>query len=112
MIPALRKELALALKGYGLSQKKIAQTLQVSPAAISQYVKEKRAKSVPFNSKTKALIKESASVLTYSPKSFTRELVKLTQMIRDSKAICRIHELFDDSIRPNCNDCFAGVEDE
>ena len=42
IIPSIRKEIAkgLVLKGY--KQKEIAGLLEVTPAAISQYMKEKR----------------------------------------------------------------------
>lgn len=106
VIPALRKELALALKKYGLSQKKIAEILQVSPAAVSQYVKEKRAKDVPFDAETIAKIKDSATILTYNPKAFRQQIVHLTNEVRASKLICRIHELFDSKVTKGCNDCF------
>ena len=47
LIPALRKELArIFIKDYGLAQKKAAELLGISGAAVSQYVKEKRAKEI------------------------------------------------------------------
>ena len=107
VIPALRKELALALKKQGLTQKKVAEILQVSPAAISQYFKEKRAKNVPFTTATKSLINKSASKLINNPLLFSKEIINLTNSIRTSGFICSIHELFESDIKPSCQDCFA-----
>ncbi|MFH1405899.1 MAG: hypothetical protein ABIG52_01635 [Nanoarchaeota archaeon] len=44
ILPAIRKELVLALKEKGHTQKEIASFLNVTEPAISQYTKEKRAK--------------------------------------------------------------------
>ena len=106
VIPALRKELAIALKGYGLNQKKVAKILQVSPSAVSQYFGEKRAKNIPFDKTIKTMIRESAATLTYTPDAFTQEIIRLTQAVKDSKAICQIHTLFDPNVKLGCNDCF------
>ena len=53
IIPAIRKELVVALKEKGNSQKKIADLLNLSEAAVSQYLKLKRAREIIFNADVK-----------------------------------------------------------
>ncbi len=43
ILPAVRKELAKSLiENYGLNQKQIAEILEISPAAVCQYLSNKR----------------------------------------------------------------------
>ena len=43
VLPAIRKELVVTLKEKNLTQKKIAEFLNITEAAVSQYIKQKRA---------------------------------------------------------------------
>jgi uncharacterized protein len=55
-IPAIRKELAQTLiKQFGLSQREAAEKLGLTPAAICQYLSQKRAKNDTFD---ETIIKE------------------------------------------------------
>ena len=42
VIPSLRRELAIHLSKEKLKQKEIAELLEITPAAVSQYLKQKR----------------------------------------------------------------------
>jgi len=42
VLPVIRAEMALRMKGEGISQAQIARILGVTPAAVNQYVKSKR----------------------------------------------------------------------
>ena len=43
ILPAIRKEFAKSLmKNYGLNQRQIAEILEISPAAVCQYLSNKR----------------------------------------------------------------------
>jgi predicted transcriptional regulator len=44
ILPAIRKEIVLALVNKGKKQKTVARMLMVTPAAVTQYIKGKRAK--------------------------------------------------------------------
>jgi len=112
VIPALRNELASALKSYGLSQKKIAEILKVSPAAVSQYGSKKRGKDIDWDNDMKKLIRECASRLTYNPNDFRKEITQLTDAARKSRFICVVHKLFEKGLKPNCSECFLGEKDE
>ena len=58
ILPAVRLEIAKGLKKKGLSQQDIAKKMQVTPAAISNYFKSKRACGMKFNDKVLKRIKE------------------------------------------------------
>lgn len=54
-VPAIKANLARKLKGKGYSQKKIAEFLDVTEAAVSQYLSGKRARAKDSKIKTKAV---------------------------------------------------------
>jgi len=65
VIPALRRELAKALTlKHKLSQKEAAELLGISEAAVSQYIKEKRAKQIKFTRQDKKEIEKTAKKMT------------------------------------------------
>jgi len=49
ILPAIKARLAKDLKAKGMSQKKIAQVLDLTEAAVSQYLSGKRAKGLEFD---------------------------------------------------------------
>ena len=53
VLPAIRKELAMAMKQENLEQKKIAKLLGVTEAAVSHYIKNKRGCDLKIDSKLK-----------------------------------------------------------
>jgi hypothetical protein len=52
-VPAIKAKLAMKLKAKGYSQKKISDLLDVTEAAVSQYLSGKRAKCICIPAKTK-----------------------------------------------------------
>ncbi|MEM4248277.1 MAG: helix-turn-helix domain-containing protein [Candidatus Nanoarchaeia archaeon] len=54
-VPAIKADLARKLKGKGYSQKEIADFLDVTEAAVSQYLSGKRAKTKESKSKAKTV---------------------------------------------------------
>ena len=86
VLPVIRKELACCMiRNFNLTQKKVAQILGVTPAAISQYRCKKRAKADvkdndilnEINISTKRIIKEGNPVLT-------TEICRLCKLIQKS----------------------------
>ena len=63
ILPAIRKELALAMKLNGIKQVEIAKLLGVTKSAVTQYVNNKRANYVSFNSKIKNQINNSINLI-------------------------------------------------
>ena len=60
VLPEIRKQLALALKKQGLSQKQIAEKLGVSAATITHYMKNKRAGNFDLGKDVNSFIEKSA----------------------------------------------------
>jgi len=86
VIPAIRKELALAMHNSGLKQVEIAKRLGLTKAAINQYLSEKRGTEIKFNSKIKASITNSASRIKNGFDS-VREIQYLLNISREEKGI-------------------------
>lgn len=98
VIPAIRKALVSELKKHKLKQKEIAPLLGLTEAAVSQYMRDKRASCCYDAFQKDPLRKEierSADIILKqkSPDAAVamRELNRLCKIIRDSKVICDIH---------------------
>ena len=91
VLPAIRKEFALALIASGLSQKKVAEILGVTGAAVSQYKKEKRAHEFVFDDTFKAEVKKSVERVIQKPGSVFDEMMRIDHYIKQSGLFCKIH---------------------
>lgn len=105
VLPALRRELALALKEEGLSQRKIAQKLSITESAVSQYLSNKRGKEFAFPKKMISMIKKSAKRVV-DGKNAVSELYSLSSMIKKEKVLCKIHRNYS-SVPRNCCICLG-----
>lgn len=64
VLPAIRAELSRTMIfEYGCTQQDVADILELSRAAVSQYVSEKRGAEVGFSEETQSEIRKFASVL-------------------------------------------------
>jgi predicted transcriptional regulator len=109
VVPAIRRALMIELKARGLKQKEIAPLLGVTDAAVSQYMKDKRAtlgKDVIAREPLLSEIRTSADVIvkTKDHKASVREINRICAIVRDKKIICQFHKLR----YPNekCNICY------
>lgn len=92
-IPLIRKELAKELLSNGLSQKKISELLGISPAAISQYMKSKRADSgIKLTKETMDKIKNSAKKMINNDSCAIKEINEICDFMRKTKCLCKIHK--------------------
>ena len=107
LIPALRRELAISfIKDYGLNQKKAAEILGITDAAISQYISLKRGNEIKFSKDEMNSIKKTAGEIVKNPSNVTGNIYKLSVSLRKSKAICGIHLSQDKSLGKDCDICF------
>lgn len=105
ILPALRKELVLELKALGLKQKQIAEKLEITEAAISQYVSSKRAaKNIAFNEFIKSELERSALLIKESTEEDIafKELVRLADLCKNEKIICNSCGLNKDKTNTCC----------
>src|SRR3989344_2157312 len=83
LIPAIRRELAkIFIEKYSLSQKKAAQILGISEAAVSQYVKSKRANEIEFPKREIKIIEDVANEIIKKPELLTKKLYDLSVKFR------------------------------
>ena len=91
LLPALRKELVLEMKNFKLSQKDIAKKLNITEAAISQYMHNKRASThMKISEPVKKEIKKAALRIKNSDEknASQKELVKLVNLSCKEKVVC------------------------
>ena len=109
LIPALRKELSrIFIKDYNLAQKKAAELLGISEAAVSQYVKEKRAKDIKFTKSELKIIKNTAGKIVKDKKNSMKFLYQVCVKLRGSETICNLHRKHNKDIPVKCNICMEG----
>ena len=110
LIPALRRELAkFLIKDYGLTQKKVSLILGISEAAVSQYLKSKRAKEIQFSKKELEEIKLASKNIFEKPDSLIEILFDLSLCFRGSKTVCKLHRAKDSHVPKKCEVCMKGV---
>jgi len=105
ILPALRRELAIALKEQGKTQKQIAQLLGVTEAAISQYLNAKRATTI-LPHEFKELVFDAAIKIT-DKHAMIREIQLLLTKVRNNGFICKLHEQFTADIPKGCDLCYG-----
>ncbi len=105
ILPAIRKELVKLLKEKGKSGKAIASLLGVTPAAISQYGKDKRGKGIELPSEVKDFVKKKVTEIK-DAKSAYRVIQDVNTFIKKSKALCKIHLLLEKDL-DDCDVCYG-----
>ncbi len=121
LIPSLRREMSLYLKEKDFSNKKIAELLNITPSAVSQYLKNKRSKFY-FDDSFKKIIREKTEILLKgSSKTNNKNNNKINDKIntknnsikiinelvilaKDKKVLCKIHKIID-NVPKKCSLC-------
>lgn len=92
VLPAIRREVALALKKQGLEQKTIAEFLGITEPAVSQYCNKKRGREIKFTDEVKKEIKTSAANIASKKSSTLRETQRILKLPQVREIICQIHK--------------------
>jgi len=83
IIPAIRRELAKSLiETHKVTYERAGQILGISKAAISQYVKNKRASRIKLHDKIKQEVEKSSVRLVKNKSDAVTEITKLLELIR------------------------------
>ncbi|MFC1768576.1 transcriptional regulator [Nanoarchaeota archaeon] len=106
IIPAVRKELVKALREKGLKQKDIANKLDLTESAVSQYLKEKRGSGVDFGKQLEAHIKKEAEKIANGKANPMEVIQKIVSMLSVKKIMCDIHKSKTKGISGKCDICF------
>ena len=104
VLPAVRKELVLALQERNLSQKEIAHLLNLTEPAVSQYLHSKRAKDVTFPPDVKEFIVKACAKIKDQESAY-QQIQKINEFIKKTKAICKIHMSVEKGIE-GCDVCY------
>ncbi len=106
ILPALRREFAKVLiKEHKLSQKRVAGLLQITEAAVSQYISGKRASQVRFDSKVLKEIQKSAKRVVKSDVSLFTELERISKHLTVKQVVCDMCRTSNVGLG-ECNVCF------
>ncbi len=91
-LPVIRKEIALnMINDHGLSQKETAEKLEITPAAICQYLSKKRGRAHIFNEIILSEIKQSAkNIIDNGNGNIIPETCRICKLVRKSTE----HDLF------------------
>ena len=91
VLPAIRKAFAIGLINTGLSQKKVAQMLGITEAAVSQYKSNKRAQETNITKEIADEVKHSIPKIIETPQILFQEMMRVSNFIKSSGLFCRIH---------------------
>ena len=108
IIPSIRKELAKAMAAKGLKQRKIAALLGITEAAISQYLKHKRAKEVDFMQETIEEIKKSSDRIEENSELLIEEMQRILSLVKKSRTLCLVHSKFS-KLPEKCEACLGAI---
>jgi len=106
-LPAIRRELSKAFIGkHKLNQKEVAAIMGVTEAAVSQYLKSKRASAVNFDRVVLKRIHDSAKNIVRNKESYMKEINGICNLIKENQILCKVHAQFDADVPKDCNLCF------
>lgn len=105
LLPAIRRELAIALKEIGRDQKQIAKLLGVSEPSISHYFNLKRGADVEFTDEIKKEIKKIAGSIK-TPQDSIMATQKLLKLISQQKGLCKVCHGINKELSESCEACF------
>jgi uncharacterized protein len=109
VLPAIRRELSICLKSNGIRQKKIAEILNLTEPAVSQYLTNKRANEIKFSKEILQDIDELADkILDNNFQSCRLEYHKILNKMRHTGQLCKIHRQFY-PVSDSCEMCIEGV---
>ncbi|MEX0920126.1 MAG: hypothetical protein WDZ69_00915 [Candidatus Pacearchaeota archaeon] len=112
IIPAIRREISISLsKDYGVSYQNIGVLLGISKAAVSQYLRKKRASKIKLHPKAMDQVKKSADKLFHGKSDSLREITKILNLIKKKKLHCEICGKMINGVLHDCKEIKVPVID-
>ncbi len=91
IIPAIRREMANSFsKEHKISYDKIAELMGLTKAAISHYVKNKRAAKIKLHPKASEEVKKSCKRIIKNKTGVIEEISNILKIIKDKKLHCEV----------------------
>jgi predicted transcriptional regulator len=113
VLPAIRKQIALAFIKKGMSQKQVAKIMGITEATISHYKKDKRASTKILEiPDLRQQIEFTITKITNNKSSLTAEILRLNKLVKDSGLLCELYAsntTLKEAERP-CNTCSHNKE--
>tara|TARA_Y100000310_G_scaffold345603_1_gene467141 strand:- start:7524 stop:7913 length:390 start_codon:yes stop_codon:yes gene_type:complete len=105
IIPAIRRELARCLiVEHKITYEKAGKILGISKAAISQYLKDKRAAKIKLHHRAIKEVCASCKRLVKGTSSTVKEITKILEVIRKSDLPCEVCGKLRDGILTDCKE--------
>ncbi len=105
IIPAIRKELSrLLTKKHNLTYEKTGNILGISKAAVSQYLKNKRATKITLPKEIKKELEKSAKKIIKDEKKAVKEIQRVLKLMKDKGYECRLCKKFNKGILEICEE--------
>ena len=92
ILPAIRKKIALKLIEKGLVQKDVAKMMGITPAAVSQYKKQKRAKVEIFDKEMEKELEISVKKILKDNNNLGDEIIRLNNLLKKKGIVCKIYK--------------------
>jgi len=105
IIPAIRREFAKTMLKKGMSQKQIAERLGVTEAAVSQYMKSKRAVGIKFKPELSNEITASVDRICQGG-CIVKETQHICELCKADMTLCELHRKFGVP-NENCRVCLG-----
>jgi predicted transcriptional regulator len=95
ILPGIRSELAKELVKHGLSRKDVSRRLGITPAAVSQYLTDKRGCDLVIGEEAKKEIKKLARDILEDAASddLTIRICGVCKLFKGEKSICEICDM-------------------
>ncbi|MBI4140085.1 hypothetical protein HY483_03940 [Candidatus Woesearchaeota archaeon] len=104
LLPAVRRAFAIESLRMGVHQKKIAELLGITPAAVTNYIKSKRATGTKLDESTLKSV-EKLSKTAKTPKDVKAGTQKILLDSWKKRQVCSIcHNI--NKTKNSCNECF------
>lgn len=103
IIPSVRREFSrVFVEKHGLTLEKAGRIIGVTKAAVSQYLKNKRAKEFKLPKEIKKEIEKSAKILLTNESLALKEILRILGLIKKSRCSCSICKKHNQEIMGMC----------
>ncbi len=92
VLPLIRRKIALKMVEKGLQQKEVARIMGITPAAVCQYKKEKRAKEDFFDDDMNKELDISVKNIIKNNNMLAEEIIKLNNSAKSKGIVCKIYK--------------------
>ena len=103
ILPAIRRDFSKIMIKKGFTQREISKKLNITEAAVSQYISKKRASEVKFNDTIKKEINRSVDRFL-NKGDLIEEMQFVCNKVKSNLILCKIHQC-KNNIPKNCRAC-------